>query len=107
MPDYMAIIRNNSQQKRLRNELEERRKTSNKLKETGLVMAGETLTLSNYLDDPKNIPKLRETDLNRYGKDRQAVVFDAADKCIGLIKNQKFISKHHNPDSCQKIPLGD
>jgi hypothetical protein len=104
MPDYMASERHTSEQQRFRNELDERQKTSEKINQTGLVLAAETLILNNYLDDPKKLPKLRKTDLNRYGKDKQAWVYDASDKCIGIIRNKKFISKHHKPSVCDKLP---
>ncbi|MEM6398627.1 MAG: hypothetical protein AAF757_00120 [Cyanobacteria bacterium P01_D01_bin.116] len=104
MPDYIASSEHISEQKRLRTELEERKKTSEKVRETGLVLSAPTLTLSNYLDDSKSIPILRKTDLNRYDKNQKVWVFDASDRCIGIIHNKEFISKHHNRSTCDKIP---
>ena len=102
--NYNAALEYRNEQELLRTELEERSKTSKKTRETGLVLAAPTLTLTDYLDDSKNIPTLRKTDLNRYKKGQKVWVFDASDKCIGMILNKKFISKHHDSTTCENIP---
>ncbi|BAY29733.1 hypothetical protein NIES2107_15770 [Nostoc carneum NIES-2107] len=103
MPAYMASQELQSQQERKRQELAERKKTSDKLSQTGLVRTGETLTLSDYLDDPVRLPRLKKTTLNRYAT-KQAWVYDAADFCIGRIVKGRFISKYTSQTACQDAP---
>lgn len=106
MPAYIASQELQSQQERERQELSERKKTSDKLSQSGLVRTGATLTLRDYLDDPSNLPRLRKTDLNRYAT-TQAWIYDASDRCIGRVVKGRFISKHKSKTACEEAPNGN
>ncbi|MEA5574062.1 hypothetical protein [Calothrix sp. UHCC 0171] len=105
MPDYLASQQLASQQEQQRKELIERKKTSDRIKQTGLSITGSTHTLTDYLDSPDKLPNIPKTVLNRYAT-TQAWVFDASDQCIGRIVKGNFISKHNSPSTCKDIPNG-
>ncbi|NJL65019.1 MAG: hypothetical protein HC903_28525 [Methylacidiphilales bacterium] len=105
MPSYIESQQLASRQETQRKELTERKKTSDRIKQTGLPIAGSTHTIIDYLDDPDKLPKLPKTVLNRYAN-TQAWVFDASDQCIGRIIKGQFISKHKSSTTCEDIPNG-
>lgn len=105
MPDYLASQQLVSQQNQERKELTERKKTGEKVRETGLPIVGSTHTLTDYLDDPDKPPNIPKIVLNRYSS-KQAWVFDASDTCIGRIIKSQFISKHKSSTTCKEVPNG-
>jgi hypothetical protein len=103
LPSYLASQEISSQQEQQRKELAERKKTSDKIRQTGLPVAGDTLTVYEYLDNPNKLPVIKQSVLNRYA-DSQAWVFDEADQCIGRIIKGRFVSKYKAPTTCKEIP---
>ncbi|HEY9634871.1 MAG TPA: hypothetical protein V6D14_15820 [Coleofasciculaceae cyanobacterium] len=82
--------------------IEQKKKTADRLKETGVLPAGNKLIVRNYFDTPKWNPKPTTT---AFLKDETIYVYDSAGICIGKIQNRKWFWKHYYQNVCNNAPV--
>jgi hypothetical protein len=95
-----ARIRNSEDAYRSR--IEQKRKTADKLKETGVIPTGQKLRIRRYYDDPKLDPK---PDTTGYLEDEKVYVYDSSGVCIGRIQKREWYWKYYYKNSvCDGSP---
>ncbi|MBD2472261.1 hypothetical protein [Nostoc sp. FACHB-145] len=84
-----------------RSRIEQRKLTSDKLNETGILPTSLKLRIRGYLDNPRRNPR---PDTNYYQADEQVYVYDSSGRCIGQISERRWLWKYHYRNVCNLSP---
>jgi hypothetical protein len=84
-----------------RSRIEQRKLTSDKLNETGILPTSLKLRIRGYLDNPKRNPR---PDTSYYQEDEQVYVYDSSGRCIGQISERRWLWKYHYKNVCNLSP---
>jgi hypothetical protein len=84
-----------------RSRIEQRKLTSDKLNETGILPTSLKLRIRGYLDNPKRNPR---PDTSYYQQDEQVYVYDSSGRCIGQISERRWLWKYHYRNVCNLSP---
>lgn len=84
-----------------RSRIEQRKLTSDKLNETGILPTSLKLRIRGYLDNPKRNPR---PDTSYYQEDEQVYVYDSSGRCIGQISERRWLWKYHYRNVCDLSP---
>lgn len=80
--------------------LEQKSATAEKLDQLNMMPRFNKLRIRDYLDNRKRNPKPNTTG---YLEDDDVIVYDSAGRCIGRIKNRKWLWKYHYQNVCKII----
>ena len=84
-----------------RSRIQQRKLTSDKLNETGILPTSLKLRIRGYLDNPKRNPR---PDTSYYQEDEQVYVYDSSGRCIGQISERRWLWKYHYKNVCNLSP---
>ncbi|MBW4565712.1 MAG: hypothetical protein KME32_32450 [Mojavia pulchra JT2-VF2] len=84
-----------------RSRIQQRKLTSDKLNETGILPTSLKLRIRGYLDNPKRNPR---PDTSYYQEDEQVYVYDSGGRCIGQISERRWLWKYHYINVCNLSP---
>lgn len=84
-----------------RSRIEQRKLTSDKLNETGILPTSLKLRIRGYLDNPRRNPR---PDISYYQEDEQVYVYDSSGRCIGQISERRWLWKYHYRNVCNLSP---
>lgn len=88
-----------------RNRIQQRKKTADVIKATGVLPEGRTLTITGYVDNNQRPPGLKRKTLNRYLLDQIVHVYDESGRCIGKIENREFLWYRQDASACDNAPV--
>ncbi|NEU76705.1 hypothetical protein PI95_030405 [Hassallia byssoidea VB512170] len=88
-----------------RDRIKQRAQTAALMRKSGLLPEGKTLTILDYVDNPKRPPGIAKKRLNAYLSDEVVHVYDETRTCIGVIKNRQFLWKREHAATCVDAPV--